>query len=270
LAAATALGTIQADSAEAVIVDANLTSTTQIRTATNNPVFGAGDTLNMAGVNFYFTNTVAAGSSLNGVFFDNVSMGPPSGGPPVAPVNLAANGPGVTLTVSTPGTRYNEVRNQTISATGPDAAVLNQMARDITFVSHPSLVFNLLDSFHFTGLGANRNLYVQIIGGDQGWFGDILVNANGATIGTWLTVADGDSTTASLYAFDATANALGELTLDLSIAANNYAGIAGIVILGDAGGPSSIPESSAWLFGGLACAAGGLASRIRRRTSYGK
>ena len=232
---AVAIGSVLAPSVHATIVDTTLTSTTQIESATNNPFFGAGATTNIAGVNLYFSHPIAAGSSLNGVFFDNINMG----APPVAPVLLTANQPGVTLTLATPGPRDNSERNQSLSSIGPDAAVLNTLAQDISYVGGSGFTFNQLDTFTFAGLGANQNVYVQTVGGDiAGWDGQVLVKANNVTVGTWTSTVSGPS----LYGFNATTDATGNLKLDFSVNSGNYSGLAGIMV----SGMESVPEPATW------------------------
>jgi hypothetical protein len=70
---------------------------------------------------------------------------------------------------------------------------------------------------------------VQVFGGDQGWSGDLDVTANGSTVGRWMSVADGNTTTASTFAFMAATDASGELEL-LFTSVNHYAGIGGIIL----------------------------------------
>jgi hypothetical protein len=96
----------------------------------------------------------------------------------------------------------------------------------------------------FGNLGANRQVYVQLIGGDQGWDGDLNVTANGADVGAdWTTVANVSANTGSLYAFDTVTNASGELSLGFNISAGNFAGVSGVTIAGQPGfAPPPVPS----------------------------
>ena len=231
-ALASALGLAAAATARAAVVDAMITNTAQISTASNNPFFGAGNTSDLVGVNLYMDQQVAPGSSLNGVFFDNVDMG----NPPAGVVNLTANSPGITMTVSTPGFRDNSVRFTPSVASGPDAAVLETIAANVSYVAAAGFGVNVEDTFTFSGLGAFRNVYVQTIGGNQGWDGQPLVKANGTTVGVFTSTA---TNTASIFGFDTTTDASGNLSLDYTTAVGNYGGLAGIIISGEG---FSVPE----------------------------
>jgi MYXO-CTERM domain-containing protein len=242
-------------------VDATLTDTSQIRTAANNPFFGAGTTENVAGVNFFYpAGGVAAGATVNGVGFDNIDM---SGTNPASgPFTLTQNRPGVTLTQNMPwGGVDNGERNQDAMLTGPDAATANAVAAEMFYVGFVGCCHESA-SLTFAGLDPNQNLYVQVIGGDQGWNGDLNVTANGTLVGEWETVADGATDAfgiglnASIYGFDTAADAGGSVTLSFAIADGNFGAISGVVISGQV-----VPEPAALGLLGL----GGLALLPRRR-----
>jgi hypothetical protein len=226
--------------ASATNVDATLTNTSQIISATNNPFFGAGSTTDVAGVNLYFTNSIGSSSSLNGIFFDNINMG----SPPSGTVNLTANQPGITLTVTLLPTRDNSARTLSPSITGTDSTVANRLLSEVSFIGATGNN-NPGDTFTFSGLAPSQNVYVQTVGGDQpSWAGPVQVNANGSTVGTWTSTTSGPA----LYGFETTTDASGHLELDYSVPSGNYAGLAGIMILGQA---EAVPEPSTWCAGAL-------------------
>ena len=235
----------------ATIVDTAISNTSQIRSATNNPYFGAGNTANLVGLNLMFTHPIPGGSSLNGVLFDNINMGTP----PTGTVNVTANQSGVTLTVGTPGARDNSARSLSYSgAGGANATVLNNLLQDITYLASGG--GNLLDIFSLSGLGASRNVYVQLIGGDSGWNGTVNVVANGNNIGEWTSTAASSS---ALYGFNVTTDSSGSLGLNLSVATGNFAGIGGIIVLGEV---TPVPEPATWV---LLCLGGISLLTIRRK-----
>lgn len=216
------------------------TSTAPFRTRNNLPFFGA-NTTNLAGISLKY-NSTPVGGTLWGLGWDtiNVSAAVPSAGP----IALAANAPGVTLNVALPFSSDNSLRTQSAGLVGTDASVANTVANEFLYVTnggnHPSATFT------FNNLGANRNVFVQMIGGDadNGWAGDFGVTANGNSIGTWTTPANGfNGTTASLFGFNTTTNASGQLQLVVAGNANNFAGLAGIAILGQTS-PTVAPVES--------------------------
>jgi hypothetical protein len=193
------------------------------------------------------------------VGFDNIDLDSAQGAPPPSgPFTLTQN-QGGTLSAAWnfPLTTGQQDRQQTAGIAGPDAAALDSVANEFFYLSdsaneHKSVALT------FSGLGAGRDVYVQMIGGDGGWSGDIVVAANGVGVGTWDTVSDTNTTTASIYAFDATADAAGLLTIDLT-GVTQFSGVSGIVISG------LVPEpgTAAALLG---LGAAGLLRR-RRRTA---
>lgn len=233
-----------------LVVDERLTDTSQVVT---NP-FGDNSPLVQA-VNFRYTSAPVTGS-FQGIRFDNVDL---SGAvPPTGPISLTANLVPATLTLNFPlGIGANSPRTQSASFTGTDAATLAAVANEMYYIGttagndHPGVTMT------FAGLWTNNEVYVELIGGDGGWNGDLLVKANGQTVGTWTDVADLNTTTASLFGFFAKTDSLGKLQLDLTIAAGNYAGISGIIIT------QRVPEPSTIALFGLGAVA--LAPLVRRR-----
>ncbi len=220
-----------ASTAQAVVqFDGVLSNTSQIRTAANSPFFGAGTTQDVAAINFFYApgGDVSLAASVNGVKFDNINM--VGAVPPAGPFVLTQNVVGIGYSQSMPFTLDNNERNINLSAIGTDSANLNAVANEIFYIStggdHPTAQMT------FSNLGANRNLYVQVIGGDAGWNGDLGVTANGSGVGTWTNVADVNPNNGSLFAFDTTSNASGQLQLDFTGVAGNFAGIGGIIISG--------------------------------------
>ncbi len=228
-----------------IAFDGLLNHTNQIRTASNNPYFGVG-TDDLVGVNFYYEpggisgGAVGAGASVNGVFFDNVNLQgtfPPSG-----PFAVAANGVAATMALNMPWSQTNEdnARTQNVGAVGPNAAILNTVAAEMFYLSTTAATppFNHLEAgVTFSGLGADRGVYVQVIGGDTGpfiWNGDLAVTANGSPIGTWTSVADDNQNTGSLFAFETTTDNAGVLALNFRAVNGNHAAIAGMIISGRA------------------------------------
>ena len=209
-------------------MDADLTDTSQFNTAP----FGAA-TQTAAGVNFYYTagatHQVGAGTLL-GIGFDDINLAAIGAAGIAGPTPLTANAPGVTLDlhlgcpVDYPGARY-----QVTSITGTDAAVANVVARDIRYASasHTNHYPNIVT---FGGLGPNRPVYVQMVGGSNGWGGQPDIVANGTTAGTWTTNPAPPTGGASLAGFYAMSDSQGNLEIDTQVNTGNYAGITGLIV----------------------------------------
>jgi len=225
-------------------VQEQLTSTLQIRTETNDPAFAIQDDL--AAVNFYYNGpgggaggNVGAGT-VNGLGFDDIELsGTGVNNPPATTVfNLTANGAGPVMTIDFPFTSNNQQRNQSLNATGSDDVNLETVANEMFYLSsggsHPTAQMT------FTGLGVapGTELYVQVIGGDSNWSGDIDVTANGTAVGTWTDVADNNGGTAERFAFLTTADGSGDLDLLLT-GTVQYSGISAVIVSANA-----IPEPS--------------------------
>ncbi len=233
-----------------LVVDERLSDTSQVVT---NP-FGDSSPLVQA-VNFRYTSAPVTGS-FQGIRFDNVDL---SGAvPPTGPINLTANLVPATLTLNFPlGVGANTPRTQSASFTGTDAATLAAVANEMYYIGttagndHPGVTMTL------SGLWANHDVYVQVIGGDGGWNGDLLVKANGLTVGTWTDVADNNTATASLFGFFAKTDSAGQLALEFTVPSGNFAGISGIIIT------ERVPEPSTIALFALGAVA--LAPLVRRR-----
>jgi len=221
----------------AAAMEALLTDSLQVRSATNDPFFDK--QLDLVGVNFYYDGAGGSsggdvgGGTVSGIGFDDAELsGATSSDPPSTTVfNLSANGPGPVMTIAFPFTSDNTERVQSLNAVGPDGANLETVANEIFYLSnggnHPSATMT------FTNLGINGGtpLFVQVIGGDSGWNGDLDVTANGSDIGIdWTLAGDTDSSTASLLSFDTVADAGGNLSLSFTGNGGNFAGIAAITI----------------------------------------
>lgn len=253
---------LHAGSSAAELVDTTLSDSSQIRTATNNPFFA--NQADLMGVNFFYSNTQnttnisggAAAGTVNGVGFDNIDLDSPQGAPPPSgPFTLTQNQGGtMTAAWNFALTTSQQDRQQNAAITGADAPALASVANEFFYLGGGANEHSDV-TFTFSGIGASQPVYVQIIGGDSGWFGDTVVTANGESVGVWESVADRSGETASLYAFDATSDAGGSLSINL-LGIEHFSGVAGIIV------SSPVPEPAA--AGALAMGAIGLLRRHRR------
>ena len=151
----------------------------------------------------------------------------------------------------------NSARNQNAIITGTDAGVLNTVANEFFYLGNTT---NTSAGMLFENLPGDANVFVQVLGGDAGWNGDIQVTANGGAAIDWLGVADGGAAgSASLFGFYATTNSLGQLDLDFTVPSGNFAGIAGMIV-----SFSTAPEPSTFVLAAFGLI--GLAVRRRRRS----
>ena len=228
------------------VIDERLSDTTQVADAPFSD-----EMARHAAVNFFYSPGGDTAGTLHGIAFDNIALNG-SPGPPAGPFALTANGDPIALTLNMPFTSDNTPRTQNVNATGPDATVLNVVAGEMFYIGGNN---HATAQMIFSGLWPDTETYVQLLGGDGGWNGDLLVLANNVEAGLWTTVADSSSSNASLFGFFATTDAQGQLAIDLSIAAGNYAGIGGVIVT------QHVPEPTTL---GL-LALGGLALMRRRR-----
>ena len=224
----------------AIIVDTAFTNINQIESAANNPYFGPGTTLDAAAFNVtYGTSGIngnnggaAAGGTLNGIGFQDLDLSVAQSGTGISVANAL---PGVTADYDFPALEDFTPRNLTSTVLAPGSGPDWQTAMNVTEsnwyfsqdpTDHPS------PSLTIYGLTPNEPVYVQMIGGQQGWNGNVFVTANGLDIGGGTTTTDWASNqtnyTAGLLGFTATTDTNGDLALGLST--NFYAGIAAIIV----------------------------------------
>ena len=241
--ALTALAFTLAVSGTAPAVDAYLTATSQIRSASNNPPFGAGLTQNVAAVNLTWYSPLnmafgvdrenphgkLAGGTLNGIAFHDILLG--NGADAATGVGVANALAGVTMDYTLTG---GINRNFPAAIyTGTDAAVLYNISATNVCRDIHSLV-----TFH--GLTPNNNVYVQLIGGNM-WNVPVAVSLNGATPVNWASqtsckdpgipgVQDGTNNSA-LLGLTSTTDGSGDLTIDVySTGGSGYYGIGAITV----------------------------------------
>lgn len=252
----------------AIIVDAHLTSTTQFRTAAQNPFFTGFNEyqIDVVGVNFtYGAGIVASGSKLLGVGIDNINLSTTGSVLPVptGPFTLVENGgvPSPTLTLDFPWTgTENTPRGGGVSVTGTDATVVNAIGSQVFFfrnADHNSA--NMI----FEGLSPDTRVYVQAIGSNFGGGATYSVSANGSSIGNW-TSAPSSGPFGSLFAFDTVTDSDGKLSVNFLVntGVGSYGGFAGILISEQYVVPPA-PEPASGVLLGLGAIV--IARRMRRR-----
>jgi len=191
--------------------------------------FGPGDYAHY-GVNLFYSddsysNFPTGDATFRGVEITDVDFADPSGraGPiPVGDLQLTNN---ITVTADDDG------RRQYAYFYGEDAFSLMQMASGIFYVNadHPLLEMT------FSGLDPNKDVYLQVIGGDSGWNGTARVEVTGAADTIWA-AADGNASTIALAGITGTADAAGQLTLRFTVDSGLF-GVAGMFLSQlDAGG----------------------------------
>jgi len=127
-----------------------------------------------------------------------------------------------------PFTADNTPRTQSAGIAGTDAATLNTVANEFFYLS-PAAGDHPTATVTFTGLGRSHEVYVQVFGGDSGWSGDIAATANGSSVGTWMSVADGNGGTGSMFCFLTSTDASGELELVFA-GVGHFSGIGGLIL----------------------------------------
>ena len=228
----------------ALVVDQALTDINQIRSATNNPYFGAGDTQDVAAINLTWTLSgpinatsggAAAGGTLQGIGFHDIDLS-------VAALRsgtgvTVANGlSGVTMDYQFAVTSDFAPRNlisTTLAGSDPDLTVAYNVAKTNHYISTGNHRPNIL-TLH--GLGPYQPLYVQLIGGQHAWSGTTTIFANGdgttegsgTNVGTWA--SNKTNMTPGLAAFQTNAKANGDLTLEVQT--GFYSGIAAVTVSG--------------------------------------
>lgn len=239
------------------VIDAFFTNTSQIETAP------FPTTQVLAGVNFVYSgsNNIPSGTKGLGYGFDNINI---SGAvPPTGPFALTENAPGVSLALNLGFTSDNTVRLQNAAGiAGTDATVFRDVATQIFYVSNGGAHGN--PQMTFSGLGADREVFVHIIGGDSGWAAALNVFANGDQL-VWNTAADGNGSTPSLFGFSTQTDALGDLNLRFTITSGSFAGVGGVMISGLVTPPLAPEPTSIAIFGLAIAAVAGVEFWRRRR-----
>ena len=223
-----------AEAAVAADFDAPLWSPEQLLTAP----FDAGNEV-LAALHFTYAGA-AAGPPVEykSIRFERVPLDPDRPSEQTG-LPLSRNRPGVTLD-------YHETA---------DAGPRRQRLPDIGFframevLAYVGVENNTELFLDFQQLGANRRVFLQLLGGDAFWTADLRVIVNGADEHVWTTVADGDETTPSIRGFAARTNDDGSLSLRFEAMAGqppgnpHFAGLAGVVLIGEAA-PEPAKESS--------------------------
>lgn len=234
--------TIQVNAAGTPI-DTYLTDTRQIRSAANNPPFGAGLTENVAALNVtWHVNTgispgqdqeggygAYAGGTLNGIGFHNILLGNDSG---VHTGDTVANAlAGVTMDYSLSGGSRRNMNYTVIS--GPDAAVAYNVSASNWFRAGADTTTITLH-----GLTPNNAVYVQLIGGEHGWGATPSVSLNGGTAVAWTSISSTvPSGNPALLGITGTTDATGDLLIAMT--GPNFYGLAAVTVaqaVGGAGG----------------------------------
>ena len=185
------LASALAVSGTALAVDAYLTDTSQIRSASNNPPFGAGLTQNVAAVNltWYAPLTMAfgvdrenphgklAGGTLNGIAFHDILLG-----------NGADTATGVTVANALAGVTMDHTLTGGINRNFPAAIYTGTNAAVLYNISATNVCRDIHSVVTFHGLTPNNNVYVQLIGGNM-WNVPVAVSLNGATPVNWTSQA---------------------------------------------------------------------------------
>lgn len=198
---------------------------------------------NLAAVNFYYNpDSVFGGntpvtSAIQGVMFDNLNV--------VSDNNVAFSlTGGGTLTADLPNTTAGDGRSQGVTAitgTGADTTGAQELATAISYFAGGET--GTL-SFSFGAGNANVPVYVQLVGGDQGWVGTLTASVNAVPLGSFTSV--GNSESPQITTFTTTTDAGGDLLIDLA-ASGSFVGLAGVIV--------SVPEPSSFamlLFGSTA------------------
>ena len=249
--------------------DERFTHTGQLRTAP----FGddTGDVV--AAVNFHHGQAMGTDTIL-GIEFDDVDLltnnpfdhgtdQPPGSGDPGFgsdgdSYNLSANG--TTATLETRFGFLHTTSTQVGTVAGDDAAAANKLLSDVHVIAGPPRLDDEAREQEFIvgNLPANRDVFVQLFGGDGGWHGDTTVIVNGFEEGVW-DVSDVNSNTNAIFGFATTTDGQGRLHFDLNHDGNfpAFAGLSGLIIT------AAVPEPTG--AGLLALGLIGLALCAKRR-----
>lgn len=210
-----------AHAAAVELVDTAWTTTSQFRSETNLPFFGAGTTEHIMAVNFYAQigtigpevgGSLAGGTLLGTPFYDDL-MGGAVAAAAQTGISDASFATGVTYDRGAYSAGGIPRNMHSTLITGTDSIVANNVALPAGFLNLGG------DGTHTVavhGLGAGSSLYVQLWGGvDQvvgGWIGDVTVGVNGVDNLVFNTQDDANGQ-AALFGFSANADGAGDLTL---------------------------------------------------------
>jgi len=223
-------GTARADK----ITDASFTDTSQIRSAANNPYFGAGLTENVAALNVtYYINTgilpsydpegaygAYAGGTLNGIGFHNILLGSDSG---VHVGDTVANAlTGVTMDYSLSGGGRRLMNKAVITGTDSNVAYNVSAANWFRGATDTTTI-----TLH--GLAPNNAVYVQLIGGEHGWGTTPNVSLNNGTAVAWTSIKPTVKTgNPALLGITGTTDASGNLLITMT--GSSYYGLAAVTV----------------------------------------
>jgi len=210
------------------------------------------------GVNFYYSPDVNANSSpvttsFKGIYFDNINLVTPGNNTGSFVLNANAATAGTTLTLNLLLDDNSGRPLGTSTLTGTDNVTIQDVGGTGFYLpngaSSPTMTFG--------NLKPNSDVYVQILGGDSGWAGQLKATVTGgagaATTTNW---GDTNAATRHLLAFYGQTDGTGSLVLNFA-GSSNYVGIGAVILT------QAVPEPSSMI---LFCLGSIIAfARLRRR-----